>query len=58
MLAYFNQTNETYRAHGLDDIADDLYYMELPKDHEEIDKVNQITGYIKKLHDRMFTHMN
>ncbi|MGX1266637.1 hypothetical protein RKD55_004581 [Rossellomorea marisflavi] len=55
-IEYFNQRNDRYRAHGHHDIADDLTYMELPKDQKEIDKVFQITGYIKKLHHSFFAH--
>lgn len=55
-IAYFNLTNDKYRAHGHHDIADDITYMELPKDQKEIDKVFQITGYIKKLYEKTFAH--
>ncbi|MGX1195760.1 hypothetical protein [Metabacillus sp. SLBN-84] len=54
ILDYFNAMNEAYRGAGFHDIADDLHYIELPKDQEEIDKVFQITGYIKVLYARLF----
>lgn len=55
MLAYFNQTNDKYREKGLHDMADNLYYMELPKDQREIDRVFHNAGYIKRLYDKTFS---
>lgn len=53
ILEQFNVITEAYRAHGFHDIADDVIYMELPKDQEEIDRVFQITGYIKRLYEKV-----
>lgn len=50
MMNYFLMTNEKYVTNGSQDMADDLMYMELPRSQREIDKVFQITGYIKKLY--------
>lgn len=50
MGQYFNLVQNLYRNHGFNDIADDIYIMELPKNQEEIDKVFQICDYIGKLH--------
>jgi ketopantoate reductase len=50
MRKYLDESIEIYRKNGFRDIADDLVYMELPLDQEEIDRVFQITGYIKKLY--------
>lgn len=55
-IAYFNMATEKYRAHGHHDIADDVTYMELPKNQQEIDRVFQITGYVKKLYEKTFAH--
>lgn len=54
IIEHFNLMTEHYRAHGLHDVADDVTFMELPKIQDELDKVFQITGYIKRLHDRVF----
>ncbi|QKY71270.1 hypothetical protein [Lentibacillus sp. CBA3610] len=54
MLGYFNYMNETYRKNGFHDMADELQYMELPKNQREIDRVFQMTGYIKRLYDKTF----
>jgi hypothetical protein len=58
MLTYFNSESKKYRANGLHNEADNLTYMELPKDQQEIDKTFQITGYIKKLYEETFAHAN
>lgn len=52
MLAFFNLTNEKYRMTGFHDIANAMVYMELPKNQQEIDRVFQITGYIKNLYEK------
>lgn len=56
MLAYFNDTHDKYRDNGLHHDAENLTYMELPEEQEEIDKVFQITGYIKKLYQETFAY--
>ncbi|WP_078598565.1 hypothetical protein [Evansella clarkii] len=53
MQETFNFMNDTYRTAGFHEMADDLRYMELPKDQKEIDKVFQNTGYIKRLYERV-----
>ncbi|PAE87815.1 hypothetical protein [Shouchella clausii] len=50
MRKYLDESVEIYKKNGFHDIADDLVYMELPRDQGEIDRVFQITGYIKKLY--------
>ncbi|MCR6108646.1 hypothetical protein HXA34_20335 [Salipaludibacillus agaradhaerens] len=52
MQRAFNAMTETYREAGLHGMADDLHYMELPKDQEEIDKVFQNADYIKRLYEK------
>lgn len=52
MLTYFNMASGQYRANGHHHIADELTYMELPKNQQEIDRVFQITGYIKRLYEK------
>lgn len=58
MLAYFNDTHDKYRENGLDEDAEHLTYMELPEDQQEINKVFQITGYVKKLYQETFAYMS
>lgn len=58
MLTYFNVASETFRANDLHTEADSLTYMELPKNQQEIDRVFQITGYIKKLYEKTFAHVS
>lgn len=55
MIAYYNVVVEKYRSSDLinaNDIADNIVYMDLPKDQTEINLVFQITGYIKKLYEQ------
>lgn len=52
MQEKFEQYNAVYRANGLIDMADALVLMDLPHDQDEIDKVFQITGYVKKLYEK------
>ena len=52
IIEHFNRMSEVYRVNELHDLADDLIYMELPREQEEIDKVFQITGYIKVLYEK------
>lgn len=52
MLIYFNFLFESYRNAGYDYIANDLTFMELPLDQEEVDRVFQNTGYIKRLYEK------
>ncbi|WP_303982215.1 hypothetical protein [Niallia circulans] len=50
MLSYFDLVQNKYRKEGFHVIANDISFMELPKDQVEIDKVFQICDYIGKLH--------
>ncbi len=52
MKAYQLNSIKAYREAGLHDIMEDIVVMELPHDQEEIDKVFQISGYIKRLYDK------
>lgn len=52
MLTYFNMASGKYRASGHHDMADELTYIELPKNQQEIDRVFQITGYIQRLYEK------
>ena len=52
MLSYFDLVQNKYRKEGFHDIANDISFMELPKDQVEIDKVFQICDYIGKLHTK------
>ena len=45
---YYEDIQIQYRNNHLDAVADDIVMLELPKDQAEIDKVFQISGYIKK----------
>jgi hypothetical protein len=56
MESYFETIQASYRFHGLDEEADDICLMELPKDQEEIDKVFQICDYIGVLHRQIMLH--
>lgn len=58
MLTYFNIASEAFRENELHHEADNLIYMELPRDQQEIDRVFQITGYIKKLYEKTFAHVS
>lgn len=51
MVATYNFMQDKYRSAGLYDIADDLTLIDLPKDQVEINRVFQITGYIKRLYE-------
>lgn len=53
MMRYFEAAQKSYREHGLHDVADDLYVMELPHSQEEIDNVFSICDYIGVLHRRI-----
>jgi hypothetical protein len=50
MEEFFNTVQNQYRFYGFSDMADDISFMELPRDQEIIDKVFQICDYIGKLH--------
>lgn len=52
IMAHFNVMTQAYRAHGFHDMADDVTFMELPKDQEILDKVFQNSGYIKRLYEQ------
>lgn len=54
-LAYFNLSYDAYASAGFQDMANDLCYMELPRDQALIDDVFQITGYIKRLYEQSIT---
>lgn len=54
ILSHFEVMTQAYRVHGFHDIADDITFMELPKNQEVIDKVFQNTGYIKRLYDKSY----
>lgn len=58
MSDYFDDTVDRYRSFGYNEIADQIYLMELPKDQEVIDKVFQITNYIGKLHEDSLKRYN
>lgn len=51
MQEKFEQYNAVYRASGFVDMAEALVLMDLPHDQDVIDKVFQITGYVKKLYE-------
>ncbi|GLI82398.1 hypothetical protein ANABIO32_00840 [Rossellomorea marisflavi] len=53
MKNYFNTVQNQYRSYGFSDMADDISFMELPRDQETIDKVFQISDYIGKLHRQL-----
>lgn len=52
MLIYFQFLSESYRNAGYDYIANDMTFMELPHDQEEVDRVFQNSGYIKQLYEK------
>ena len=52
MVTYYNMVQDKYRSAGFHDIADDVTLMDLPKDQVEINRVFQITGYIKRLYEK------
>lgn len=56
METYFETVQNQYRFFGFNEMADDISFMELPKDQETIDKVFQICDYIGKLHKRVKLH--
>lgn len=53
MEEYFNTIQNQYRFYGFNDMADDISFMELPKNQETIDKVFQICDYIGKLNKQI-----
>ena len=55
MLSYYGHVCWAYKNSGHQQMADTVEYMTLPYDQAEIDKVFQISGYIKRLYDRIQT---
>lgn len=51
MEEYFNRTQTLYRSQGFGDIADEMILMELPGNQQIIDRVFQISGYVKRLYE-------
>lgn len=52
MIEQYDHICNAYLANGMPEMTKSITYMDLPKDQEEIDKVFQITGYIKQLYER------
>lgn len=56
MLMYFNLSYDKYALNGLQDMASNLMYIDLPRNQKEINKVFQITGYVQRLYNKTVTH--
>jgi len=52
METYYKVVNRAYEEGGFPEMARSVVFMDLPKDQDEIDKVFQITGYVKKLYNQ------
>jgi hypothetical protein len=52
MEDYYKKIQGVYRQNGFHHMADDIVMIDLPKDQEIIDKVFQITGYIKRFYEK------
>lgn len=53
MDTYYEFVQKAYRDAGFSWAANDIYFMELPMDQEEIDKVFQICDYIGTVHRKI-----
>lgn len=53
MELYFKIAVEAYKRQGFYGQAEDITFMELPKEQEEIDKAFQNTGYLLKLYNSL-----
>lgn len=53
ITTYFEKVQRVYRQAGQSEIADDILIMHLPPDQEIIDKVFNISGYIKTLYEEI-----
>ncbi|MCY8636672.1 MULTISPECIES: hypothetical protein [Bacillus] len=56
MIKFHEDMKSKYKQFGFDDIAQDIKFMDLPKDQEEIDKVFNICDYIKRLYLKKQLH--
>lgn len=51
MKSYYEVARTAYEANGFQEMADNLILLELPKDQEIVDKVFQITGFLKTFYE-------
>ncbi|KTF59841.1 MULTISPECIES: hypothetical protein [Bacillus amyloliquefaciens group] len=56
MVKFYEDMKSRYKKFGFHDIADDIKFMDLPKDQGEIDKVFNICDYIKRLYLKKQLH--
>lgn len=53
MESYYSSVIKAYTDCGLHDIAKQILLIELPKDQDQIDKIFQISGYVKTFYDNL-----
>lgn len=56
MIKFHEDMQSRYKEFGFHDIADDIKFMDLPKDQDEIDKVFNICDHIKRLYLKKQLH--
>jgi len=57
IFAYYEEVQHVYEESCLFDMADNLIFIELPKDQDLIDKIFQNSGFIKKWYQKNFINI-